>query len=99
MEAMSATIWKYEWPHHSLHAQFEMPLGAKIIHVGQQYDKLVLWAHVDPYAPKERRMFAACYTGGAAPENDDGRFLGTVLLAQGEFVLHVFEPINKGTLP
>lgn len=68
--------------------QITMPEGAKILSVGVQFVTFVLWAEVDPDAPKTKRLFRVIGTGHAVPESIIG-FLGTVFM--GEYVLHVYE--------
>ncbi len=66
-----------------------MPAGAVVLHVGIQHRILTLWALVDPDAAPSIRRFAVVGTGRPAPEDHEGRHVGTVI--EGLFVWHVFE--------
>lgn len=84
-------IWKYRvaWEQTSLPV-LEIPEGARLLHVGEQAGEVFLWALVDPQMPSERRYLVAAVTGGQ-PAHNLGEHLGTVLLHDGAFVLHLFE--------
>lgn len=70
----------------------EMPQGADILSVQAQNDRPTLWAAVNPDAPMESRRFVTAITGALIPDKEDEAiYLGTVQLAEGTFVLHVFE--------
>ncbi len=69
----------------------EMPEAAKILSVGVQHGTICVWAEVDVMADTETREFSVVGTGLEAPEDD--KFLGTVQLHDGHFVLHVYEKI------
>ena len=95
---MMRTVWKYEMA--GSYRDFEMPVGAEIIHVDQQV-KFVnakesflvpcMWAIVDPDAPREVREFFLAGTGIELPEHEL-KYLGTV--KDGAFVWHVFEVLG-----
>jgi hypothetical protein len=85
------TIWKYE-----LGAPINvvpMPKGAKILSVANQYGKMVAYALVDPQADREDRVLEVVGTGHEPnfTEDDNPKFLGTVVLQGGEFMFHIFE--------
>ena len=67
----------------------QMPVGAEVIHVAEQHGRLCLWASVDPTLTLEERRFRIAGTGhhirGAI-----GSHIGSVLLAGGDLVFHVF---------
>jgi hypothetical protein len=77
----------------------DMPQGAEILSVGEQYDTLTMWAMVDPEAPMVRRHVAVHGTGiGFDHEELAGMtgceepwFVGSVLMHSGAVVLHVFD--------
>lgn len=70
----------------------EMPGGAKILSVALQGGRPVLWALVDPEAPKERRPVYIVNTGGELGDEFGGRrFVGTLVFGDGGIVLHVWE--------
>ena len=70
---------------------FEMPLGARLLSVGEQQGHVVLWAAVEPLAEPCERVVWVVGTGHkhAALTGDLSGFVGTVQV--GEFVWHVFE--------
>lgn len=67
-----------------------MPIGAKPLHVGEQFGSLVLWALCDDQADQEPRLFEIVGTGHPLPDYPLD-FIGTALLMGGTLVLHVFE--------
>lgn len=69
----------------------EMPEGAEILCAREQHNQPCIWFRCDPNAPKMMRRIAICGTGHAAPDNDQGRYLGTAHLERGALILHVFE--------
>ena len=80
-----------------------MPEGAQILSVARREGSRVvlgvgsneaveLWALVDPYAPPEQRHIRVIGTGHPVP-SDELDFLGTVQLAQGLLIFHIFEVI------
>lgn len=84
---MTKTIWKYEiFPE----AIIEMPIGAKILDVQEQFDKPYMWALVDKFAPKESRTFM-CYGTGHNIPDDPGEYIGTFQMHGGGLVFHLFE--------
>jgi hypothetical protein len=68
----------------------DLPKGAKVLSIGNQNNIPCLWALVDPAKPKEKRRFRVLQTGQSV-KGDIGTFIGTVLLNNGHFVIHVFE--------
>ena len=67
-----------------------MPEGAEVLHVATQKGEVCVWALVEPSAPKVERRFVVVGTGHPVPPHR-GRFLGTVLLAGGSLVFHIWE--------
>jgi hypothetical protein len=81
------TVWKF-----SLEITddqiVEMPEPAELLHVAEQYGRLMLWARVDPVAPLVNRLILIRGTGhsvGSQPH------VGTVGQAGGYLVRHVFD--------
>lgn len=64
--------------------------GANVLSVAVQYGVVCVWALVDLSRETEKRAFRIYGTGGSCEINQRAQFLGTVLLAGGELVLHVF---------
>lgn len=66
-----------------------LPIGAKILHVDNNFDMLTLWAAVDPTRSEEERIIRIVGTGHPIPNYDRLTHLGTVQMPP--FVWHVFE--------
>jgi len=84
---MSATIWKIELGDRIVKTH-EMPADSRILAVQIQHGAPVLWAEVDPSAPKVLRRFEWAATGGSVPR---GVYVGTVQLHDGALVLHLYD--------
>ena len=67
-----------------------LPRGAEILSVAVQRGVVCLWALVDPEQPREDRHLVVAGTGQDVPD-ERGRFLGTVLLADGDLVFHIWD--------
>lgn len=91
---MMLTIWKFDLAIADKQT-VDMPLGARILSVGAQFDKPRVWALVDP--TKERVPHRIYIYGTGWPVGDVNWsahiFLGTVVTAGGALVWHVFEDI------
>ena len=81
------TIWKYTL---KPECSIEMPEVCTILHVGEQYGEVCMWAMVDTEAEKETRNFIIVGTGHEIKHRYIVN-LGTVILHNGSLVLHVFE--------
>ena len=69
-----------------------MPLGARVLSVQMQHNKIMVWAVVDPDAVYVPRTFHMYGTGHDVPDDyEKYKYLATVQNASGDFVLHVFE--------
>lgn len=78
-------IWKFQL---SLSGDpIEMPEGAEIVFVGQQFGDPMVWAIVDPNAKTVDRMLVVRGTGWEW--SSDERYLGSVQIPP--FVWHVFD--------
>ena len=84
------TIYKYQI---TLSGKVDMPVGAKVLHVGEQDGGMFLWAAVDTRSPIRHRQFTVIGTGtGWDMEEKDchvSDYVGTVM-ALG-LVWHIFE--------
>ena len=88
---MSRVIYKFTLPEGG-RGVVSLPIGAEVLSVAGQRDRIRLWAMVDPNAGHEDRTFDVLGTGIPVPDNDCERtFIGTVLLYGGMIVMHVFE--------
>ena len=76
--------------------EFNMPVGAKVISIGNQKETLCLWAVVGtPVKKRELRRFRVAGTGHPLDVGFPvGRFLGTAQFADGQLVFHVFDAAN-----
>ena len=91
------TIWKFYLPFKQGGDYVSMPVGAKVLSVGNDpQGQLCAWAEVDSDALKEQRFFVVIATGKEIPRYDakfyvprvDLKFYGTVLCPP--FVWHVY---------
>jgi len=89
------TVWKYVLgPRDNT---FQMPVGAKILHVGRAQGELALWALVDSDAEKIDRHFFTVGTGHELPDKGTSyvTFIGTTMVPNAmpgmDIVIHVFE--------
>lgn len=70
----------------------QIPEGAKLLTVQLQGDRPVLWAMVNPDAPKVERLIRCYCTGTEIPEYEHIiKHLGTVQQHSGMVVYHFFE--------
>lgn len=67
-----------------------MPVGAELLKVDMQHGELMLWALVDPDAPKETRIVGVAGTGHPI-EQPIVRHINTFFMHDGDFVFHAFE--------
>lgn len=100
------TVWRY--PVEIADDQvIDMPAGAEILHVARRenhhvmlgfagpQDAIELWARVDPDAPVEPRHICVVGTGHWLGD-DPVIHLGSVQVAEGRLVFHVFERLASG---
>lgn len=82
-------IWKFVI---SRSETIDIPTTHKILSVGIQEGRLVVWALVDPMTPKKPKKLSVIGTGWVGTPMDeitDKRFVGTV--QDGSLVFHIFE--------
>jgi hypothetical protein len=77
-------IYKY-----ILNDKIEMPEGAQILSVQVQQNIPVLWAMVDPEAPKRDYYFDILPTG-VVTNHKKLDYIGTIQTHGGSIILHVF---------
>lgn len=72
--------------------QILLPIGAKVLHVGEQHDDMMLWALVDDAETRwEPREFRVLGTGHSFNGDDFySVYIGTVIMQRGALVFHVF---------
>jgi hypothetical protein len=92
---MNRVIWKYLIKPDAF--TIEMPAGARILTVMEQFGAPQLWALVDPTAEMERRYFVAIQTGreffvkGAT-------YVGTMTANAGAVIIHLFEYTRESAI-
>lgn len=92
--APTREVWKYG-PLHTGHNSIQLPKHARILSIGKQTtdagrEEIFLWALVDPAeTTKWEHCFDLIVTGAPVPAQ--ARFLGTLLLRNGNYVLHIFD--------
>lgn len=68
-----------------------LPVGARVLHVGEQFGALCLWAAVEHDAPLEDRRFVLVPTGAAFLEGVTvGDYIATAIIGNGVLVWHLF---------
>ena len=55
-----------------------LPKGAKVLHFGNQYERLTLWAEVCPDAPLTKRYFRVIGTGHEIPD-EECHYIGSAI--------------------
>lgn len=73
--------------------QVQMPVGAEVLSVCEQYQKIVLYALVSPSQPMSTRDFTVVGTGHTVHDSHRMKFIGTVSLSHGFSMFHVFEEV------
>ena len=84
-------IWKYTLE--PGHTQLDIPAGGQVLSAQVQHGELRIWVLVDPSEPLVVREFSVYGTGHKVPD-DPGylkAFIGTVQMAGGSLIFHVFE--------
>ena len=85
-------IWKYQFLPVDALTEITMPKDALVLDIQAQNDKITLWAIIRPDAEMETRYFACIMTGQPFAHNAYAHvYHGTVQLAGGSLVVHVFE--------
>lgn len=62
---------------------------------GGSHEPVDMWALVDPNAPLSPRRIRIAGTGHPLSDVDSLVFLGTVQIAQGQLIFHVFEMLDE----
>lgn len=89
------TVYKYTLASLDDVVSLDMPAGARVLYVAEQYGTICLWALVDTNAPTELRRFRIAGTGHPITM-DAGPYIGSVMHRSGSLVFHVFD---SGPLP
>ncbi len=72
-----------------------MPEGAEILHYGNQYGVMTIWAKVNPNNPVGTRKFLILGTGDALPEFTLVEYIGTAQFSEGRLVWHLYEILKE----
>ncbi len=87
-------IYKYPIPTTD-YFELELPQGAQILHIDEQYGEPQLWALVKPTAPYIKRKFRFAGTGHPITEKTSELYhRGTFKLRGGALIFHIFEVIK-----
>lgn len=81
------TIWKYEVQGDDV---IEVPAGAKVLSAQMQGMKLCVWFQVDSLNSPQKRTVQVFPTGVAPLPTELGEYAGTVQIASGALIYHVF---------
>ncbi len=92
----SKTVWKYRLEVADEQV-VEMPANARILTVQAQFDEPCLWALVDPdLTAMDRRTILITGTGHRREDlASHVNYLGTLQIAMGLHVFHVFEDVSR----
>lgn len=88
--ASSRSIYKYPIDITDEQAVY-MPKGSTILHVAEQQGRVCLWAMVDPGAKTATRRILVFGTGHPCDDAIGMNYVGSVLIAGGQLVFHVFD--------
>ncbi len=88
---MAQSIFKYVLPTGPYETEIPMPSGAKILSAHNQRNQPCIWALVETLNPVSNRAIRAEHTGECRFLPPEAVFIGTVLLDDGDYVLHVFD--------
>lgn len=71
----------------------EMPEGAKILTVREQFGNICIWAEIDPEQPMVFRYFEVLGARQTIPESmgQSREYIGTVALEGGKLIFHIYE--------
>ncbi|GEP38867.1 hypothetical protein NPS01_25300 [Nocardioides psychrotolerans] len=64
--------------------------GARFIHAANQYEQITVWAEVNTLERECTAELHVVGTGGGVPPRT--RHVGSVLMADGAYVFHVYAP-------
>lgn len=95
---MNTTVWKFVLKPIGIQT-IQLPKDSRILHVAQQYNEVYLWAmftyedHEDEieYQPRRIRIYGTC---DDIPGITSQEHIATVILNEGDLVLHVFEVLK-----
>lgn len=89
---MTLHVYKYPFNMTGEQTEFELPIGAKLLHVAAQHNAFHLWALVDDDTILETRVVRIVGTGHDIPYAPARlAYLNTIMIGEGRFVFHAFE--------
>jgi len=89
---MMLKIWKFELPDFVVQKVILiLPGGAKILSVVELKGNIAIYVQVNPDATAVQREFVFVMTGTPLELPEKAVFIGTVVLENGDYVLHVFD--------
>lgn len=83
------TIWKIQLITHAPIQDVLVPEDAELLKVSVQHGKICVWFKCNPSNPVKPHRIMMCLTGDPIPELS--RYVDTLFLDGGDFILHVFE--------
>ena len=84
------TVWKYDVPVDDKVWPYDLPEGARPVHVEcSDPVEVSVWFEVDTQAKREERRFVVIGTGHPAP--DGGTYVDTATVLDGRLVWHLYE--------
>ena len=88
---MAKKVWKWVIPYHS-HLTVSLPVNAKPVKVGMQYNHVVIWIELDTeVTDKVDHVFKAFPTGGEIPWKTN--HIDTIF--DSGYVWHVYEVLGE----
>ena len=88
---MLQKIWKYPINTQDVNFVLEIPEGGKTLHFEVQRGIPTLWVLVNPKNKIEKRCFRIVGTGDTIEEEDSLTYIGTIQMADGDLIFHLFE--------
>jgi hypothetical protein len=88
---MSKTVHKFTLPRNDRDCTVLIPEGAIVLSAHNQYEQATIWALVDPGRKPTPRRFLQLHTGEPARGLATAHFVGSVIMNDGSYVVHVFE--------
>ena len=92
---MPQKIWKYPINTHDVNFVLEIPEGGKPLYFEVQKEIPTLWVLVNPEHKFEKRYFRIVGTGDIIEEDDTLKYIGTIQMADGDLIFHLFERLKN----
>lgn len=93
------TILKYYLPIIPMEqiTKVSMLKGSVILSIGVQFNNPTVWASCETMETDEleERLFQLVQTGDGVIQYKTSKFIGTFILNEGHYILHLFEIIDK----